>query len=144
MKKTLAHNFIVSLLMNYKVLLLYLRGFEFQEKRGTYSLWGAVHGSVTSHEHLSMDSLSPSSRLHRQILCLLSLVSCDFPCLWSTPVTRPFLSLCTGAPGGIVATHRTHAAFCPGGLQQCSHRHQLWGALPWEPAPGSHHEADAD
>lgn len=70
-EKNLAHNFIISLLINYKMLLLYLRGFEFQEKRGIYPLWGAVHGSVTSHEHLSKDSLSPSSSFtHR--LCVSS------------------------------------------------------------------------
>lgn len=59
-------------------------------------------------------------------------------------VTRYSLSLCTGAPGGIVAARGAHAAVCPGRLRQHSHRLQLRGALPRQPAPGSHHEADAD
>lgn len=52
-------------------------------------------------------------------------------------VTRYSLSLCTGAPGGIVAARGAHAAVCPSRLQ-------LRRALPRQPAPGSHHEADAD
>lgn len=67
-----------------------------------------------------------------------------FPSPVEHAVTRHSLSLCTGAPGGIVAAHGAHAAVCPGRLQQHCHGHRLRGTLPRGPAAGSHHEADAD